>query len=88
MAIGEVAPVELLLDRVAWAVQWGFVRQITLSLDVCVKVGRKRYGGGGLTQFQDRILPGLRSRGVSETDLRIITIENPKRLLTLGAPRQ
>lgn len=87
MAIGEVSPVELLLDRVAWAVQRGFVRQITLSLDVCVKVGRKRYGGGGLTQLQDRILPGLRSRGVSETDLRIITIENPKRLLTLVAPR-
>ncbi len=88
MAIGEVSPVELLLDRVAWAVQRGFVRQITLSLDVCVKVGRKRYGGGGLTQLQDRILPGLRSRGVSEADLRIITVENPRHLLTLVAPRQ
>jgi phosphotriesterase-related protein len=86
MATGEVSPVELLLDRVAWAVQRGFVRQITLSLDVCLKVGRKRYGGGGLTQLQDRILPGLRARGVSDSDLRTITVENPQRLLTLVKP--
>ncbi|MEZ4456287.1 MAG: hypothetical protein R2882_07020 [Gemmatimonadales bacterium] len=88
LATGEVSPVELLLDRVAWAVQRGFVRQLTLSLDVCVKVGRKRYGGGGLTQLQDRVLPGLRARGVTEDQLRIITIQNPKRLLTLVPVRE
>lgn len=88
LATGEVSPVELLLDRVAWAVQRGFARQLTLSLDVCVKVGRKRYGGGGLTQLHDRILPGLRARGVSEADLRVITIDNPRRLLTLVAPQE
>lgn len=85
-ATGEISPIDLLLDRVAWAVQRGFVRQLTLSLDVCTKIGRKRYGGGGLTQLHDNILPGLRRRGVSEADLRIITEENPKRLLTLVAP--
>jgi phosphotriesterase-related protein len=87
MAIGETAPVALLLDRVAWAVARGFVRQLTLSLDVCIKVGRQRYGGGGLTQLHDRILPGLRARGVSEEDLRTITVANPRRLLTLSPPR-
>ncbi len=87
MATGETGPVELLMDRVAWAVSRGFARQITLSLDICVKVGRKRFGGGGLTQLHDRILPGLRARGVSAADLRVITVENPRRLLTLVAPR-
>lgn len=87
MATGETAPVALLLDRVAWAVREGFARQIMLSLDVCLKVGRKRYGGGGLTQVTDRLLPELRSRGVSEADLRIITVDNPARLLTLVEPR-
>ena len=86
-ATGEISPIDLLLDRVAWAVKRGFVRQLTLSLDVCTKIGRKRYGGGGLTQLQDNILPGLRRRGVSEADLRIITVDNPRRLLTLEAPR-
>ncbi|MBL8985218.1 MAG: phosphotriesterase [Gemmatimonadetes bacterium] len=87
MATGETAPVELLLDRIAWAVSRGFVRQLTLSLDVCLKVGRKRYGGGGLTQLHERLLPGLRARGVPEADLRIITVDNPRRILTLVAPK-
>ncbi len=71
----------------AWAVKRGFVRRLALSLDVCTKIGRKRYGGGGLTQLRDNILAGLRRRGVSEADLRIITVENPRRILTLEAPR-
>jgi phosphotriesterase-related protein len=87
LATGEVSPVGLLLDRVAWAVARGYASQLTLSLDVCIKVGRKRYGGGGLTQLQDRILPGLRQRGVSDRDLERITIGNPRRLLTLAPIR-
>jgi predicted metal-dependent phosphotriesterase family hydrolase len=51
-----------------------------LSLDVCLKVGRKRYGGGGLTQVHERLLPELRRRAVSEAAIRMITVENPKRL--------
>jgi phosphotriesterase-related protein len=87
MATGETGPVAMLLDRVAWAVREGFGSQVMLSLDVCLKVGRKRYGGGGLTQVIERLLPELRRRGVSEADIRTMTIENPRRLLTLVEPR-
>jgi len=86
MATGETGPIAMLLDRVAWAVREGFAKQVMLSLDVCLKVGRQRYGGGGLTQVSERLLPELRKRGVSEADIRTITVDNPKRILTLVAP--
>ncbi len=86
MATGDTGPIAMLLDRVAWAVREGFANQVMLSLDVCLEVGRQRYGGGGLTRVIERLPPELRRRRVAEAAIRTMTIENPKRLLTLVEP--
>lgn len=62
----------------------GHVERILLSQDVCHDSQLTRYGGNGYTYLGDTFLPRLREAGVSEEELRTITVENPRRLLTIG----
>lgn len=83
--LGELREI---LDGVAWAIAHGYRDQVLLSLDMCNKLGQQRYGGGGYTTLHDYVFPYLRGKGVSESDLRHVMVENPKRLLTFVAPRK
>jgi len=40
--------------------------------------------GNGYTYLQETFLPRLRAAGVGEAEIRQITVENPRRLLTIG----
>jgi len=62
----------------------GHVERILLSQDVCHDSQLHRYGGNGYTYLADGFLPRLREAGVSEAEIRAITIDNPRRLLTIG----
>lgn len=64
----------------------GHVEQILLSQDVCHDSQLRRYGGNGYTYLADAFLARLRTVGVSEAEIRTITIDNPRRLLTIAAP--
>jgi len=77
---GEGRIVELLcelLDR-------GHVERILLSQDVCHDSQLRRYGGNGYTYLAETFVPRLRVAGVSADDIRTITIDNPRRLLTIA----
>lgn len=69
------------LDGVAWAIDNGFIDQITLSLDICNKLGLRRYGGAGYATLHEFIFPELRARGITEEQIRHIMVDNPRRLL-------
>jgi len=62
----------------------GFVEQILLSQDVCHDSQLRRYGGNGYTYLAESFLPRLREAGVSEDEIRKITVGNPRRLLTIA----
>jgi predicted metal-dependent phosphotriesterase family hydrolase len=79
---GEARIVELLSALLAR----GHAERILLSQDVCHDSQLRRYGGNGYTYLADSFLPRLREAGVSDADLRTITIDNPRRLLTIAAP--
>ena len=64
----------------------GHVDQILLSQDVCTKVQLKAYGGTGYSYILETFLPYLRSRGVSDEHIRMMMVENPRRVLTLADP--
>jgi phosphotriesterase-related protein len=66
-----------LLDR-------GHVERILLSQDVCHDSQLRRYGGNGYTYLGDSFLPRLRAAGVSDDEIRTITVDNPRRLLTIS----
>jgi phosphotriesterase-related protein len=83
-----LGPFNDILDGVAWAIRSGYRDQVLLSLDLCNKLGQQRYGGGGYTTLQDFVFPYLRAHGVSEEDIRHVMVDNPRRLLTIAAPRR
>ncbi len=57
----------------------GYVRHLMLSHD-CNRDHEMRYGGGrGYCHIFERFLPRLRELGVSEDDIRTMTIDNPAR---------
>jgi phosphotriesterase-related protein len=62
----------------------GHADRIFLSHDVCHDNQLKRYGGNGYVYLFETFLPRLREAGASEAEIRTITVDNPRRLLTVG----
>jgi predicted metal-dependent phosphotriesterase family hydrolase len=62
----------------------GHAERILLSQDVCHDSQLTRYGGNGYAYLAETFLPHLRAAGVSDDEIRTITIDNPRRLLTIG----
>lgn len=77
---GEGRIVESICDLLAA----GHAERILLSQDVCHDSQLSHYGGNGYTYLADAFLPRLRAAGVSDDEIRTITVENPRRLLTIG----
>jgi phosphotriesterase-related protein len=61
----------------------GYAGSITLAQDVFYKQNLRCYGGWGYDHVLVSIVPMLRDVGVSESDLRRMLVETPKRLLTI-----
>jgi predicted metal-dependent phosphotriesterase family hydrolase len=73
-----------IVDSIRELLGRGHVDRILLSQDVCHDSQLRRYGGNGYTYLADTFLPRLRDAGVSDAEIRSITIDNPRRLLTIG----
>jgi phosphotriesterase-related protein len=73
-----------IVDNLRELLARGHVERILLSQDVCHDSQLRRYGGNGYTYLADAFLPRLRAAGVSEAEIRTITVDNPRRLLTIG----
>jgi len=79
----DTGPYEKLLDQMVWAVRAGYGSQLLVSLDLCFRMGLPRYGGGGYATLFERIMPGLKQRGLTATQVRTIVADNPRRVLTI-----
>jgi phosphotriesterase-related protein len=73
-----------IVDNLRELLARGHVERILLSQDVCHDSQLRRYGGNGYTYLAETFLPRLRAAGVSEAEIRTITVDNPRRLLTIG----
>ena len=67
-------------------IEAGYADRILLSQDVCTKVQLKAYGGTGYSYILETFLPHLRTRGVSEEQIHMMMVDNPRRALTLTEP--
>ncbi|HVL53342.1 MAG TPA: hypothetical protein VM344_03695 [Vitreimonas sp.] len=79
---GEGRIVELLCELLGR----GHLDRVLLSQDVCHNSQLRHYGGNGYTYLQEAFLPRLREAGVSEAEINALTVDNPRRLLTVAAP--
>lgn len=77
---GEGQVVELLLELL----HRGHGDRVLLSQDVCHNSQLRRYQGNGYTYLQTTFLPRLRAAGVSDAEIQQLTVENPRRVLTIG----
>jgi predicted metal-dependent phosphotriesterase family hydrolase len=77
---GEGRVVELLLELL----HRGHGDRVVLSQDVCHNSQLRHFEGNGYTYLQTTFLPRLRAAGVSQAEIDQLTIENPRRILTIG----
>jgi phosphotriesterase-related protein len=73
-----------IIDNLRELLARGHAERVVLSQDVCHDSQLTAYGGNGYTYLARTFLPRLRAAGVSEDEIRTITVDNPRRLLTVG----
>jgi phosphotriesterase-related protein len=73
------------LRAIRGLIERGHVAQILVSHDICYRSRLTRWGGHGYGHIFANVVPLMRRRGFSETDIDAILVDNPRRLLTLGA---
>jgi predicted metal-dependent phosphotriesterase family hydrolase len=73
-----------ILDLVGELVAHGHADRLLLSQDVCHNQQLRHYEGHGYAYLAETFLPRLREAGVGDDTIRQITIENPRRILTIG----
>jgi len=71
------------IDAVLDLLAAGYDDRLLFGHDVCTKMQLTRYGGKGYAYLPEHVLPWLRSRGVSADTVERITVENPRRVLTV-----
>jgi phosphotriesterase-related protein len=60
----------------------GHLGQIAISHDICYRTRLSTYGGHGYGHIFRNVVPMMKRRGFSESDVRTILVETPRRLLT------
>jgi phosphotriesterase-related protein len=80
---GEPRVIALVLELLSR----GHAGQLLFSQDVCHDGQLSSFGGHGYTYLQQTFLPRLAAAGVDAGTLQTITVDNPRRLLSLpGTP--
>lgn len=58
-------------------IQGGYMKQLLISHDVCMKIYLKRYGGHGYDHILKRVLPMMRAMGIDQKQIETLLIDNP-----------
>ena len=80
----EEAAEPRLVELIVELLERGYGAQLLLSQDVAHNSQLKTNGGFGYTYLQQHFLPTLRTAAVGEGEIAQMTIENPRRILTIG----
>ena len=59
----------------------GFINQILLSCDVCLKILLHKYGGWGYDHLLTNIVPMMEDEGITQEQIKVMLIDNPKNWL-------
>jgi phosphotriesterase-related protein len=71
-------------EHVVRLIRSGHLDWILLSTDICFRSRLRAWGGPGYAQLREDFLPRLSRLGVSAEELRVLTVDNPRRFLTGG----
>ena len=71
------------VDNIMQLVNAGHINQILVSHDVDSKLRLRVYGGEGYQHILENVVPVMRRKGLNESQVSHILIENPRRALTI-----
>lgn len=60
--------------------------RVLVAQDICMKMMLERRGGWGYGHIVKRVVPRFRLAGLGDDELRVLLVDNPRRLLTFVAP--
>lgn len=80
----EEASEPRLVELIVELLERGYGTQLLLSQDVCHNSQLRANGGFGYAYLQQHFLPTLRTAAVAEGEIAQMTIDNPRRILTIG----
>ncbi|HLY35379.1 MAG TPA: phosphotriesterase-related protein [Candidatus Limnocylindria bacterium] len=73
-----------LVELIVELLERGFANRILLSHDVCSNAQLRAYAGTGFSYLAQHFLPHLRTAAVGEGEIATMTIDNPRRILTVA----
>jgi len=59
----------------------GFIKQVLISHDLCMKHRLWKWGGPGYAHILENVVPLMRDKGFTEEEIQTILVENPRRLM-------
>lgn len=62
----------------------GFVNQIMLGNDVCLKCRLRKYGGWGYDHLLTNVLPAMKRQGITDEQIETMLVVNPRRYLDVA----
>jgi len=77
--VGRIKEIADLINR-------GWIDQILISHDNCLKTNFTRWGGPGFAHIIERAIPYMRVYGYTENQIHQLTRNNPTRMITGDAP--
>ncbi|MBN1829163.1 MAG: aryldialkylphosphatase [Deltaproteobacteria bacterium] len=69
------------IEQIQILMHEGYIEQILMSQDTCLKSKLVCYGGQGYGHILRNIVPQMLARGVTKEQIRLMMVENPKRVL-------
>lgn len=73
--VGRIKEIKELIGK-------GYLRQILISQDICLKIDLTRWGGHGYAHILEHVIPLMKVYGLTEEQIVVLTLENPKNMLT------
>ena len=70
------------LEMLEYMMEQGFGDKIVIAHDVCMKYMYARYGGKSYDHILSNMVPRMRRRGFTESQIRAILVDNPREVLT------
>lgn len=70
------------LNQIKQLVDDGYLDKILISQDIAIKIRLIKYGGYGYGHILNNIVPRMRLRGLTDTQIDQLLIQNPMHLLT------
>ena len=75
-------------DVIVDLIKRGYSDQILLSHDVHSKYQLVKYGGYGMTFINNAFIPYLLQKGIQQSNIERIVVDNPRRILTFTEPKK